>query len=295
MLDFRIATFLKLCETRSYTRTARLLEITQPSVTQHIKYLQNKYHCQLFTFEGKTLHLTPEGEYLRHQAETMTTMSARVVTELERMSEQHKALHFGVPKEIGEIVVSSIVTQMLSGQDAVNICMTSSNTAELLHLLEVGKLDFVLADKSFLPVQMLTVPLGKVRFECYGGQVTSVNPKTLTDHCLLLREEGASDRALLKQMLLKKGLVFSDFSDVITSNMPVSLHTMASSDMGVIFTYATNMKSGNLHLLHLSEFSEERSLVFVYRRDSADVKNYKMFFETFKMLWKEQTAEYFLS
>ena len=72
MLDFRIATFLQLCETKSYTKTARLLDITQPSVTQHIKYLQRRYQCKLFSYEGKTLRLTPEGEYLRRQAEAMT-------------------------------------------------------------------------------------------------------------------------------------------------------------------------------------------------------------------------------
>ncbi|MDO4589523.1 MAG: LysR family transcriptional regulator [Fusobacterium sp.] len=39
MLDFRVYTFLELCKTLSYTKTAENLYITQPAVTQHIKYL----------------------------------------------------------------------------------------------------------------------------------------------------------------------------------------------------------------------------------------------------------------
>ena len=41
MLDFRVYTVLELCKTLNYTKTAENLFITQPAVTQHIKYLEN--------------------------------------------------------------------------------------------------------------------------------------------------------------------------------------------------------------------------------------------------------------
>ena len=47
MLNFKLDTFLSLCETRSYTRTAEYLHITQPAVTQHIKYLESYYGTKL--------------------------------------------------------------------------------------------------------------------------------------------------------------------------------------------------------------------------------------------------------
>ena len=40
MLDFKIETFLTLCETMSYTRAAERLCITQPAVTQQIRHLE---------------------------------------------------------------------------------------------------------------------------------------------------------------------------------------------------------------------------------------------------------------
>ena len=43
MLDYRIYTFISLCETRSYTKTAEQLHISQPSVSQHIKALEQHY------------------------------------------------------------------------------------------------------------------------------------------------------------------------------------------------------------------------------------------------------------
>ena len=49
MLDYRMDTFLSLCETQSYTKTAEHLHLTQPSVTQHIKYLEHFYQCHCST------------------------------------------------------------------------------------------------------------------------------------------------------------------------------------------------------------------------------------------------------
>lgn len=52
MLDFRVETFLTAAETLNFTKTAALLNITQPAVSQHIKYLEREYDAKLF-FSGR--------------------------------------------------------------------------------------------------------------------------------------------------------------------------------------------------------------------------------------------------
>ena len=66
MLDYRLQTFLTLCETMHYTRAAERLCITQPAVTQHIHFLEQHYGCRLFVYQGKTLRLTEEGWAVYH-------------------------------------------------------------------------------------------------------------------------------------------------------------------------------------------------------------------------------------
>lgn len=48
MLDYRIDTFLTLCESMNYRKTAEILHISQPAVTQQIHYLENQYGQKLF-------------------------------------------------------------------------------------------------------------------------------------------------------------------------------------------------------------------------------------------------------
>ena len=52
MLDFRLKTFLTLCKAMNYTKTAEILHITQPAVSQHIKYLEEDYGVRLFNYKG---------------------------------------------------------------------------------------------------------------------------------------------------------------------------------------------------------------------------------------------------
>ena len=52
MLDHRLQTFLTLCETGNYTKTAEILNMTQPAVSQHIRYLEN--HYQVVLVSGKS-------------------------------------------------------------------------------------------------------------------------------------------------------------------------------------------------------------------------------------------------
>ena len=53
MLDFRIETFLQVCEDMNYTRAAQRLNLTQPAVSQHIRWLEEKLGAPLFLYQGR--------------------------------------------------------------------------------------------------------------------------------------------------------------------------------------------------------------------------------------------------
>ena len=289
MLDFRITTFLQLCETRSYTKTAKILDITQPSVTQHIKYLQKKYNCKLFSYEGKTLHLTPEGEYFRRQAETMTKMSAKVIADLQRMSEQQTELRFGFPREFGEKAAAGIITRLMA-QQSMHILLETGSTDELLRRLENGQLDAVLCDKLCALPQRSSAPAVKIRFGCFAAEAyaaTSPSFKRILSKTLLLQEDGAGDRAVLGHLLQKKGVCFTDFSTVTCSNSAAVLQGMAAADLGILFGYAPAMEQKELVPVSITDLTEDRPLLFQFRKDGMDNEECRAFFDAFRAAWAD--------
>ena len=71
MIDTRVETFLDVCKTMNYTRTAENLNMTQPAVSQHIRCLEDFYQTRLFTYKNKKLELTEQGRYLKKYLETI--------------------------------------------------------------------------------------------------------------------------------------------------------------------------------------------------------------------------------
>ena len=82
MLDFRMQTFLTVCEEMNYTKAAERLHITQPAVSQHIHYLEQHYGCALFTFTGKKLNLTNAGKLLLNAMQTQQHDETRLMIKM---------------------------------------------------------------------------------------------------------------------------------------------------------------------------------------------------------------------
>ena len=47
MLDNKLLTFLSLCQTKNFSKTAEQLHITQPAVSQQIKALEKEYNVSI--------------------------------------------------------------------------------------------------------------------------------------------------------------------------------------------------------------------------------------------------------
>ena len=71
MQDFRMDTFLAVCKFMNFTKAADYLNLTQPAVSQHIRYLSQSYGVDLFFMEGKRLLLTEAGKILQQAALNM--------------------------------------------------------------------------------------------------------------------------------------------------------------------------------------------------------------------------------
>lgn len=57
-----LKTLTKLAEVGSFTKTAKILNMTQPGVSQHIKWLEDYFKVTLLKKHGKSFELTREGE-----------------------------------------------------------------------------------------------------------------------------------------------------------------------------------------------------------------------------------------
>ena len=113
MLDYRIRTFLTLYNEMSYRRTARLLNMTQPGVTQHIHFIENYYGVKLFSYNGRILTRTKYAEILKRHIDSILSEEREIFSEFSR--KEKLVLNVGATKTIGEFVLVPTVRKICFG------------------------------------------------------------------------------------------------------------------------------------------------------------------------------------
>ena len=138
-------TFLTVCQCMNFTRASEKLNITQPAVSQHIRFLEKHYNTKLFRYEGKKLQLTGAGEILRNASLTMKHDELSIQDEMLK-AEEEKELRFGATRTVGDALMGNILERYLRKYPEARIHMEVDNTRELLLRLDEGEIDFALVE-----------------------------------------------------------------------------------------------------------------------------------------------------
>ena len=146
MLDFRINTFLTVCQTMNFTKAANELHITQPAVSQHIRFLEKEYDTTLFQYQNKKLQLTAAGEILKKRLLTMQNDEKALVKELQSTSSGMDSLSLGVTMTIGEYAIINPLAEYLNKHPETNLHIHYGNTEQLLDLLACGEINVALVE-----------------------------------------------------------------------------------------------------------------------------------------------------
>ncbi len=217
MLDYRIYTFLTLYEEMNYRRTAELLNMTQPGVTQHIQYLERHYGVKLFSYDGKTLSRTEGAEVLKRHIKRILAEEKAILEEVK--GERGLHLRVGATKTIGEFVLVPVVREFLRSPEH-SIELMVDNTENLLKLLENCELDFAVVEGVFDKAQYGYHLYKKERFTGICGKNhpfagKKVPMEQLFEQTVVIRERGSGTRRMLEQVLGDHGFSLNRFQRVL--------------------------------------------------------------------------------
>ena len=285
MLDFRIKTFLCVCQTMNYTQAAKLLNITQPAVSQHIRFLEDYYQIKAFHYANKKLELTAAGRILYERCKTMENDEVALSAELLSSQSGIRTLSLGVTMTVGEYAIISPLAAYQLAHPGINIRLRFGNTQELLAQLTAGRIQMALVEGYFPPQDYFCRPYSTEPYigVCASSHVfPSGEPATFHDllgERLLLREKGSGTREILERNLALHGLKTTDF----IHNMEVeNMHTiigLLTHDCGISFLYRravhAELEAGRLREIPLKNFSMEHDFTFIWEKDSIYTAEYQ--------------------
>lgn len=272
MIDYRVKTFLALCDFMNYRKTAQILNMTQPAVTQHIHFLENQYGCKLFDYDRHSLKMTREGMLLKRYCDSVMYQEEKLFEKIK--SGEKRLVRFGATKTIGEYVIPEQVERFLQLPD-YNVEIEIDNTRYLLDKLKRGELDFALIEGFFDSNDFLSRVYRSENFVGVCSKNHRFANKTIlpddifTEH-LFLREKGSGTRNILEQVLSEHNITTEHFARVTCINHFTLMSKLIEDNLGITFAYEVMQKSySSLAPFYVKGWNIVRDFNYVYL-DSAD-------------------------
>lgn len=295
MLDNRVETFLALCDIMNYTKTAETLHITQPAVTQQIRWLEEYYGCRLFSYQGKVLRLTEKGETLRRLAQQMTANAQGILQEMQREENTEIHLRIGATKTIGDYMLPPIMVDFLQEYPQYRLHLTVDNTGKLLHMMEEGKIDFAIVEGFFDKEKYDFTLYKRERFLGVCGKACPLRGKSISlwethTEPLILREPGSGTRDILEELLKENNFTVHSYTAVQEISNFQAVKAMTEASLGITFLYEPVVKQEleekRLFPLEILNFDIFRELNFVYLQNSLFRQTWQPFVD-FAMTWQK--------
>ena len=283
MLDFRVETFLAVCQTMNFTRAAEQLHITQPAVSQHIHALEEQYGAKLFRSQGKQLQLTESGRLFFRTAAAMHHDDLRLREALHQENTRRR-LRFGATLTIGEYIMPGPLRRLLERKPDIQLYMLTANTQELLKLLDQGELDFAIVEGYFDKQAYDSLVYCTQRYipVCSAEHPFSHPVRRLEDlleERLLVREPGSGTRNVLERALEVRNLSVRNFRRVTELGSLNLIKSLVCAGVGISFFYQPvvqqELEAGKLREIPLEDCSIYHDFTFLWRRGSLFAADYR--------------------
>lgn len=288
MIDFRIETFLMVCKYMNFTRAAEALGLTQPAVSQHIKYLEEEYGVKLFAYQKKKISLTEAGKRLLEAALTMRHDESHLKKELRELQGKKKSLVFGVTLTIGEFTMPGLLAEYLKNHPAAEVKMTVANTKELLKELNEGLIDFALVEGFFAKNEYDSLVYSAENYipVCAADYAPAREMKKIEDtfrERLIVREAGSGTREIFERYLESRNFQLGDYKDLLEIGSIGAIKSLTAAGCGITFLYERAVReelaAGRLKKIPLEDFHVTHDFTFIWPKNSIFSGYYKELFQ----------------
>lgn len=273
--------FRLVYENRNLSKTARMLHVSQPALSQYIKTLEDAYQAPLFTRTNRGVAPTVAGdqlyEYVKHIAETISQSQIAVNR---AMQGDYGELHLGASLTIADYVLPPVIASFSKAFPQVKIHLQVHNTEEIGRLLVEGKLALGFVEAPLYDMRISQMPflqdqLGViVAKEHWLAKKDSATLRDIAQERLLIREHGSGTRAVLEEALRKVDVRLDDFKTIMESSSPKSITTMVAHHAGISilseWVVKEEVKRGELVFLPMKELDLTRNFQMITMGDLAE-------------------------
>jgi len=214
----RLEIFVKVAELASFSRAAQALSLTQPTVSEHMRALEDELGVQLLDRLGRGAAPTRAGQLLLGYAQRMLTLSREARQAIDQFQGRLSGeLMIGGSTIPGEYVLPVLIGQFKAKQADISIVLLIGDSHQVSEWIEDGRVEIAVVgarppqrtlDARELMKDELVVALP---VEHAWARRDTVSLADLQAEPMVVREHGSGSRAALEHALDEAGTSLAAF------------------------------------------------------------------------------------
>jgi DNA-binding transcriptional LysR family regulator len=272
-----LETFSKAAELSSFTGAAKVLRLTQASVSQRVQALERALGKLLFKRQSGRVLLTESGQKLYDYAQRILDLHRQARREITGQEPPVGGeLALAASSIPGEHLLPALLSLFGQQHAHIRVRATVSDSMGVMAQVERGEVSLGLVGRKtdnpnfefrYLASDriVLVVPPGHVL-----SRRKKVSVKLLAAHPLILREVGSGMRHCLERSLEMAGLSLAELHVVLElgSNEAIKEAILRNAGVAILSTYAVQkeLRAGQLRALEVSDLHCDRDMYIVHDR-----------------------------
>ncbi|MDO4594956.1 MAG: selenium metabolism-associated LysR family transcriptional regulator [Tissierellia bacterium] len=266
--------FVKLVELKSFSNTAKELDISQPTVSNTIKQLECELDCELLTRTTRAFVVTQKGRSLYRQSKRLLSIKDDILKEF---SEKKSIINIGVSSIPGDYIFPKFLKKYREKNQITEIKIYESNSRDIVDKVKKNELDlgFVGISEIIDNVKFFPIYSDKLTFIArnndYYRELFAQKPSVerLIQEPLILREKGSGTSRNFWQMIDKLEDDNPQINLKTTANSLSLIKKLVEDGIGCSFVSKISMNSDKHDLIEydICEPDTSRNFYLIYDND----------------------------
>ena len=254
----QLQVFLKVTQTKSITKAAEELHLTQPAVSIQLRNFQDQFEIPLTEIIGRQLYVTDFGKEIAIAANTILDEVYAINYKTMAFKGQLSGRLKLAVVSTGKYVIPYFLSGFLKNNASVELEMDVNNKTKVIKALKNNEVDFALvsvlpkdlAIESEILLENKLVLIGNTNMEKLP--VKSI-PDLLSSTPLLFREIGSATRLAMEGYISQKKIQ-SKMAIQLTSNEAVKQAVIAGIGISImpVIGLKNELDNGQLHRIESS-------------------------------------------
>lgn len=302
MLDPKLKTLICTAEQKSFTSAAKLLSLTQPAVSHHIKLLEEELGVKIFARNKNELILTPEGEIVLRGARRMNAICESIYSELSDRTHCLTRLRVGITHTAESNLMTEVLARYSQSVEHMTIKIITDTINNLYAMLENYELDLAITDGKPVGRELRSLLLDTDYLVCVmsnENQLASHEMVTLGElkkQKMILRLPTSATRILFESHLESIGESTADFDILLEVDSVAAIKDLIRKNLGVSILAKSacmdELNKGKLTALPIENLSMVRETNLVYHNDFEHEEILKSIMKVYRETARAYTRTY---